>query len=486
MIHFYSILKGTVMKKILVLLSLSLCLAYGGLFSKDFEFQKADPDIKREFPTDEKMILSYSNVLEKVKTSVVNISTKKSVKTGGYANPFFGDPFFEQFFRNFGGPGYALPQERVQSSLGSGVIVSKDGYIVTNHHVIDGADEIKVAIPGIKKEYDAKIIGTDKKSDIAVIKIDGDNLNAITFYDSDKAKVGDIVFALGNPFGVGETITQGIISATRRSSIGIVEHENFIQTDASINPGNSGGALVNSAGYLVGINSAIISKSGGNVGIGFAIPSNMVINIAQALINDGKFVRAYLGVSISDVTENLSGFYGENSGALVTAVGEDTPAERLGLKRGDLIIKVNGKEVESSSNLKNMISSLTPGTTVTITYLRDKKEMEGSVKLISYKDNDNNLIADETGFTYKGLTIESLSEPIKKSLGISQNISGVVVTKIDPESKAAQIGIRTGDVIIQVEYNEIKNLEDFKKSVKGISKKRFYILRRGGIFAIAL
>ncbi len=370
--------------------------------------------------------------------------------------------------------------------MGSGVIVSSDGYIVTNHHVIDGADEIKVSIPGIKKEYDGKIIGTDEKSDIAVIKIEAKDLNAITFYDSEKVEVGDIVFALGNPFGVGETITQGIISATRRSSIGIVEHENFIQTDASINPGNSGGALINSAGYLVGINSAIISKSGGNVGIGFAIPSNMVVNIAKALINDGKFVRAYLGVSIADISEDLSSFYGKKFGALVTGVGEDTPAQKLGLKRGDLIIKVDDKEVESASSLKNIISSISPNTRVTITYLRDKKQLKGTIELTSYKQTDDGFNNLHQNFQYKGITVEPLDENIKKSLGISLNISGVLVSKVDPNSEAAKLGIQRGDIILQVEQNEIKSVEEFKKSIKGISKKRLYIMRRGGIYVVAL
>jgi len=473
------------MKKILLLFSLTFCLAYGNLFNKNFEFKKADPNIKREFPTNEQRILSYSNVLEKVKTSVVNISTKKSVKTGGYANPFFGDPLFEQLFKNFNGPHSNIPQERIQRSLGSGVIVSKDGYIVTNRHVIDGADEIKVAIPGIKKEYDAKIIGTDKQSDLAVIKIKADNLNAITFYNSDQAKVGDVVFALGNPFGVGETITQGIISATKRSSIGIAEQENFIQTDASINPGNSGGALVNSAGYLVGINSAIISKSGGNVGIGFAIPSNMVINIAKALIDHGKFVRAFLGVSISDITDNLSDFYGNEYGALITAVGDSTPAKKLGLKRGDLITKVDNKKVDSASSLKNIISSYAPGTTVTITYIRDKKELKGDVKLATYKE-DNKATSNSSDYQYKGLSVEPLTQMLKKSLGVSDKVNGVVISKVDPNSDAAGLGIREGDIIVQVEYKEIKNMNDFKKAVIGKAKKRLYVMRQGGVYVVAL
>jgi serine protease Do len=231
-----------------------------------------------------------------------------------------------------------------QGASGSGVIISTNGYIVTNNHVVAGADEIKVGIAGDKKEYTAKLVGTDAKSDVAIIKIEAKNLNAVTFYNSDKVKVGDVVFALGNPFGVGETITQGIVSATGRSGIGIVEYEDFIQTDASINPGNSGGALINSAGHLIGINSAIISRTGGNVGIGLAIPSNMVTSIATQLIDTGKYTRAYLGVSISDVNEDMSSFYDNNYGGLIISIEENSPAAKAGLKRGDLIISINGKK----------------------------------------------------------------------------------------------------------------------------------------------
>ena len=474
------------MKKIFLLSFLVSSLVYGGLFDKKFDFQYADSNLERKAPTSQEHILSYSNTLEKIRTSVVNISTKKSVKTGGYANPFFNDPFFEQFFKNFGNPQFNLPQERIQSSLGSGVIVSRDGYIVTNHHVVSGADEIKVSIPGERTPYDAKIIGTDKKSDIAVIKIEGKNFNAIKLYDSDKVKVGDVVFALGNPFGVGETITQGIISATRRSSIGIVEHENFIQTDASINPGNSGGALVNSAGYLVGINSAIISKSGGNVGIGFAILSNMVVNIAKSLINNGKFTRAYLGVGISDITKDLSEFYGKKSGALVTGVGEDTPAQKLGLKRGDLIIKVNDKDIDSATALRNAIISLTPGTKVSITYLRNKKELKGIVTLEQQKDSEENSIEASSNYTYKGLTIEPLTEQIKKQQGVSKQTKGVVISEVNPKSKAAKLGVREGDIIVQVEYNEITSLKKFKKYAKNNKKQRIFIKRQNGVYAVVL
>lgn len=475
------------LKKAIILTLLLFTFSHAGIFDKKFNFQKADENIQREYPSNEKYILSYNNILENIRNSVVNISTKKNVKTGAYANPFFGDPFFDQFFRNFGGPGFNLPSDRVQSSLGSGVIVSSDGYIVTNHHVVEGADVIKVAIPGVRTEYEGKIVGSDKKSDIAVIKIDAKDLNVIKLANSDKAKVGDIVFALGNPFGVGETITQGIISATRKSSIGIVEHENFIQTDASINPGNSGGALVNSAGHLIGINSAIISKSGGNVGIGFAIPSNMVINIASSLIDNGKFTRAYLGVGISDITKDLSEFYKHKYGALVTGIGKDTPAEKLGLKRGDLIIKINDTIIENASSLKNTIISLSPDTKVTVTYVRDNKEFQGMITLSKLEDEEQlHNPVNQNNYKYKGLSVETLTDTMKKSLGISPKTNGVYISKVDPQSKAAKSGIRQGDIVVQIEYNEIKTIDDMKKFGKEKKNQRVYIMRQSGVYVVVL
>ncbi len=316
-----------------------------------------------------------------------------------------------------------------------------------------------------------------------MIKIKGDDFNAIKFYDSDKVKIGDIVFALGNPFGVGQTITQGMVSATGRSSVGIVEYEDFIQTDAPINPGNSGGALVNSAGYLIGINSAIISKGGGNVGIGFAIPVNMVKNIAKALIDDGEFTRAYLGVGISDISDDLTSFYGKKFGTLVTSVEEGTPAEKLGLKRGDLIIAVNEKEIESSSALRNMIGTLSPNTKVTITYLRDKKIYKGEVKLASSKGEKS---SNGYGYEYEGMHIEPLTSQLRKQLGISSNITGVYVNGVDEKSNASKAGIIQGDIIIQIENEEIKDIESFKSIISGFGKKRVYIYRRGAIIVTAL
>ena len=472
------------MKRLLLMTAVCFSLLHAGLFDKNGAFEHANPNMKRQNPGQQGYLLSYSDILKEVRTSVVNISTEKSFKMSKrYANPLYADPFFEQFFKSFEGPGSTIPKERVQRSLGSGVIVSKNGYIVTNNHVVDDADTIKVSIPGIKKEYDAKLIGTDEKSDLAVIKIDANNLNAITFYNSDNVEIGDVVFAIGNPFGVGETITQGIVSATGRSSVGIAEYEDFIQTDASINPGNSGGALINSAGDLIGINSAIISKSGGNVGIGFAIPSNMVENIAKSLIDNGKFTRAYLGVGISDVSEDLSSFYGKKDGALVTSIEKGTPAEKAGLKRGDLIVSVDGHSVESAAQLRNMIGAMEPKTKVTLKYIRNKMLNECEVLLGS---SENTTHADGYGYEYKGAHVEMVNENIRKKFGLSNTLSGLFINRVDEESAAEKAGLQAGDIIVQVENEEVDSVESFKKALNSKGKKRLYVYRRGGVFVVAL
>lgn len=461
------------MKKIVLALILG-----SSLLLSNVEIHYAEK-LPRQDATTSNVLLSYSDVLEKTRKTVVNIATQKSVSQNNYMNPFMSDPFFREFFRGY--EDSRVPQERVERSLGSGVIISKDGYIVTNNHVVDGADKIVVNLAGEQKEYEAKLIGKDPKSDLAIIKIDNKNLQAISFYDSEDVKVGDVVFALGNPFGVGETVTQGIVSATRRSSVGIVEYEDFIQTDASINPGNSGGALINSAGYLIGINSAIISKSGGNVGIGFAIPSNMVNKVATALIQNGEFQRAYLGVRISDVSEDMSLFYNGAFGALVTSIEEGTPAEKAGLKRGDLILKVDKKEVKSASELKNTIGSYAPDAKITLEILRDKKIITKNVNLSTQIAKVEN-----SSTSYKGISVAELTLSNKQEYGVNDSIKGVVVTEVKKDSQAQILGIFVGDVIVQIENKEIKNIKDFQKATNNEDKKRIYIYRRGAIFAIVL
>jgi serine protease Do len=459
------------MKNLFLLCLLTLTFAY----AKDsVEFKYAPETTERKFPTEQNYILSYNNILKNVRSSIVNISVEKDINSDGINR---NQPMDEQFLREFFGG--QIPQERVQRGLGSGVIISNNGYIITNNHVIDGADKIKVSIAGHKKEYEAKLIGKDEKSDLAIIKIEAKDLNAVTFYNSDKVKVGDIVFALGNPYGVGETITQGIVSATGRSGMGIVEYEDFIQTDASINPGNSGGALINSAGHLIGINSAIISGTGGNVGIGFAIPSNMVTSIATGLIDKGKYSRAYLGVSTSDVSDDMSSFYDNTFGALITGVEDNTPASKAGLKRGDLIISVNGKEIKSASDLKNTIGSYSPSKEVNIKFLRDKKTDTINVKLASL---DNNAVTGR--LEYEGIEVASLTSSDKQQLGV--NINGVLIIDIKNNSVAQALGIKKGDIIIQIENSEINTLNDFKRATAVKGKKRVFIYRRGSVFAVVL
>jgi serine protease Do len=459
------------MKNIILVLMILASVVYA---KEDVEFKYSNEDT-RKYPTSQEFILSYNNILKDVRYSVVNISTQKSITQT--TNPYLNDPFFREFFKGYKN----IPQERIQRALGSGVIISENGYIVTNNHVVDGAKKIVVSLTNDKKEYEAELVGTDEKTDLAVIKIDKKGLKAVSFFNSEEVKVGDIVFALGNPFGLNETITQGIVSATRRTGVGIAEYENFIQTDASINPGNSGGALVNSRGDLIGINSAILSRSGGNVGIGFAIPSNMVTTISKQLIESGKYTRAYLGVNISDVSEDMSKFYNNNYGALVTGIDDLTPAKKAGLIRGDLIVAVNNKEIKSASELKNTIGTFAPNTLVTIKFLRNKELQKVEVKLGSLED-----VMPGGSVSYKGLYLKDIDAQTRAKLMLSQDVKGVIVSKVDPKADAAKIGIQVGDVIIQVENTEITNTKEFIEATKSKTKKRLFIYRRGGMFAVVL
>src|SRR5438477_1172751 len=289
--------------------------------------------------------------------------------------PFFDDPFFRRFF---GSPfddngGRRQPRTFKERSLGSGVIVTKDGYILTNNHVEDGADEIKVARDKDKKQFTAKVIGRDPRTDIAVLKIDAKDLPFITFADSDKIEVGDVVLALGNPFGIGQTVTMGIVSATGRGGMGIEDYEDFIQTDAAINPGNSGGALVDAEGRLVGLNTAILSRSGGSQGVGFAIPANLARSVMDQLIKSGKVERGFLGVGIQDLTPELARQFNvkDTQGALVSSVTPDSPADKAGLKSGDVIVEFNGRAVPDSRHLKLQVAETAPGSSTPVRVMRD-------------------------------------------------------------------------------------------------------------------
>lgn len=457
-----------------------------------FNFEEMPSATKRQNPSGNNGVIhSYNDAISEVKKSVVNISTQKKVSNNVLNHPMFSDPFFQQFFgdiyRN-------MPKDRVERSLGSGVIISKDGYIVTNNHVIDGADKILVSLPNSpKKEYEAKIIGKDPRSDLAVIKIAQNNLPYAKIGNSNELMVGDVVFAIGNPFGVGESVTQGIISALDKTNMGINDYENFIQTDASINPGNSGGALIDSRGALIGINTAILSRTGGNHGIGFAIPSDMVKKITKTLIEKGSIERGFLGVGIQDITDNLSNLYDGKSGAVLVSVDKSSAAAKAGLKVWDLIIAVNNKPINSASELKNTIGSFSPNEVVEVRYIRDKKEYKTKVKLD--KSSEKSEIAqaqsgDKGAKNAKnsGLVVENINRQMRQRYQIPSDFNGVIVSEVAESSAAAKAGFESGDIITQIEDVKINNVNDFNSAMKKYNgkTKRILVLQSGGLNTIIL
>ena len=445
------------------------------LSAEQINFKNAEQINKREAPKTANKVFSYSPVLKNTVHSIVHIATTQKVKRNLQMQQFL-----EEFF------GRKFPQDnqsRKAMGLGSGVVLSEDGYIVTNNHVIDQADEIIVTLTDSKKEYKAEIIGSDPKTDLAVIKIDIKNkLSPILMGDSSNLEVGDIVFAIGNPFGVGQSVTQGIISAQHKSGIGINEYENFIQTDASINPGNSGGALIDSRGALIGINSAILSRSGGNNGIGFAIEINMVKNVVQKLINKGKISRGYMGVQISDLHGNLDKLYKNSQGALLIDVNDNTPAQTAGLKRGDLILKINDYLIKNASDLKNYIGMLEPEVDIKIEYERNKKIYTTKLKLENQETSD-----DDKEELLSGLSLVPLNDNTRYQYRIPHMIEGVLVKDVLENSDADNQGIQKGDIIVQVENYKIDTIDTLKKVAKKYKGqyKRLYINRNGQIYMVA-
>lgn len=434
-------------------------------------------------------IYSFNDSVKDATKAVVNISTQKKVRNQLSNNPMFNDPFFQQFFGDLYGQ---IPKDRIERALGSGVIVSPDGYIITNNHVIDGAEKITVTLPGSTKEYSASLVGADPDGDLAVVRIDKKDLPYLKFGDSSDLKVGDLVFAIGNPFGVGETVTQGIVSALNKNGMGINNYENFIQTDASINPGNSGGALIDSRGALIGINTAIISRTGGNHGIGFAIPSNMVKSVAKELVKSGKVERGYLGVGIQDVNNDLRSAYADKQGAVVISVEKDSPAKKAGIIVWDLITEVNGKKIKDSAELKNIIGSIAPKEKVTLKVLRDKKEQIVTL-ILGERENNSKKEAivpkDNMQGQLNGLKVEALTPQIKQRYKIPSDINGVLVSSVDDDSPAQVAGFAPGDIISQIEDMGIKSTNDFTRALdkyKGKTKRILVYGNRGGIKTIVV
>jgi serine protease Do len=433
--------------------------------------------------------LSFENgfepVISRVLPAVVNISSTKTIKVqgGNPYEPFFNDPFFRQFFGNE--RQFRVPKERREHSLGSGVIVSPEGHILTNNHVVEGATQIRVSLPD-HREFTGRLVGTDAKTDLAVVKIEQRGLPVIALADSSKVKPGHFVLAVGDPFGVGETVTMGIVSATGRGGLGIEDYEDFIQTDAAINPGNSGGALVNVHGHLIGINTAILSGSGGNQGVGFAVPINMASNVMQHIIKSGKVTRGWLGVGIQPVTPEIAQAFGlkETRGALVGNVEPDTPAARAGLKQGDVIIAINGQQVEDARTLSLKIAELAPGTNVRLTIVRSGQQQEVNVTLGEMPNKSARAESpSERGNSspLSGLSVENLTADIAQQLNLPRGTAGVVVDDVAPGSPAAEAGLDRGDVIQEVNRKPVRSVSEFNGALRqGGNKPVLLLVNRGG------
>jgi serine protease Do len=415
--------------------------------------------------------VSVADVAERALPSVVNISlTKLSRMRGGFP---------------FGGP-----REQRQEGQGSGVIISSDGYIVTNNHVVSGATEIKVTTYD-HREYTADVVGTDPKTDLAVIKLKGDvsGLKAIEWGDSSQLRLGDVVLAIGNPFGVGQTVTMGIVSAKGRADLGINQYEDFIQTDAAINPGNSGGALVNMQGKLVGINSAILSPTGGNQGIGFAIPTAMAAPIFDSLKQTGRVARGWLGVSIQDVDQELVGALKlpVTRGILISDVRAGAPAARAGLRRGDVVTKVDGRAIETTGQFRNQVAAAGAGRKVALEVVREGKTVGMTAELGEMPGDEGNLSPPSSPSTkpqsgvLDGINLTELDAESRKSFDIAADVQkGVVVTRVAPGSPAARAGLRAGDVLLELNRAAVANVRDFEAAYGKAKDNLLLLVHRGG------
>jgi serine protease Do len=428
----------------------------------------------------------FSTVVKPALPAVVNIHSSKVVKASAQgSSPFFNDPFFRQFFGDQSGS--MQPRSEREQSLGSGVIVSADGTILTNNHVIDGASDIKVQLND-RREFQAKLVGTDPKTDIAVLKIDAKDLPTVPLGDSSKLQVGDIVFAIGDPFGIGETATMGIVSATGRGNLGIENYEDFIQTDAAINPGNSGGAMIDLHGNLVGINTAILSHgSGGNQGIGFAIPIGMARNVMNQVLDHGKVVRGYLGVYIQDVNPVIAKAFNlnQNGGVLLGDVTPGGPGSKAGLKKGDIVLALNGEPVNERNDLQLRISQLAPGTSVKLNVWRGSEAHDVTVTLGELPEKaelGGNAPGESSSGALEGVDVQNLTPEIAQQLNLPVGTHGVIVSSVDPSSRAAVAGLDRGQVIQEINHRPISNVEEYRQALAAAGDKPVLLLvNRGGV-----
>lgn len=420
----------------------------------------------------------FTDSAKKAIPAVVFLKVEKSINLRmgtphGYHfnNPYdyFGDELLERFFGGGMRNRHSMPKEFKQQGQGSGFLISKDGYILTNNHVVGDADKITVRLHD-GREFAAKRIGSDPKTEVAVIKIEGENFPCLKMGDSSELEIGEWVIAVGNPFGLSETLTVGVVSAKGRSGMGIADYEDFIQTDAAINPGNSGGPLLNIDGDVIGINTAIYSQNGGSMGIGFAIPINMARNIKDQLVKSGKVVRSYIGVYPQEITSDMADALGikDHQGIIISNVMKGSPAEKAGIKHGDIIVKLNGQNVKSPVEFRNEVSSKSPGTKLNVTITRDGKEEKISVTTAELQDDSAGgglTLPDGDRNTEKlGLTVKNISKELAERFDIDAE-EGVVVVEVDPNSDAARAGIQPGHVITGVNTKSISNVTEFNKAI---------------------
>jgi Do/DeqQ family serine protease len=419
--------------------------------------------------------LSFAPVVQRVAPAVVNVYASHVVEN---RNPFLADPFFRQFF------GGGMPREQVERSLGSGVLVDASGLVVTNYHVIEGASEVKIALAD-KREFSADIVLKDQRSDLAVLRIKGssERFPTLEFANSDELQVGDVVLAIGDPFGVGQTVTHGIVSAVARTQVGISDYQFFIQTDAAINPGNSGGALVDVSGHLVGINSAIYSRSGGSQGIGFAIPANMVrVVVTSAEGGSGLVKRPWLGAKLQEVTPEIAESLGlkRPSGALVASVVNDSPAAKAGIKTGDLIATVDGVAIEDPNAFDYRFATKPLGGTAKVGLVRQGKDVVVSVALQSLPDMPRNEVQIKGQSPFLGATVATLSPALADELRLDPQTEGVVITAVADGSAAQSVGFQKGDIVVSVNNQKIAKSADLDRAANSNSRQWHITIQRGG------
>ena len=424
----------------------------------------------------------FAPVVKRTLAAVVNIASSKVVRVPqGPAIPFESDPLFRQFFGDEFLRQWHVPREQRERSLGSGVIVGQDGHILTNNHVVEGATDIRVFL-GDKRELKAQILGTDPKTDIAVVKIDAANLPVVAFGDSSEVRVGDFALAIGDPFGVGQTVTMGIISATGRGGLGIEDYEDFIQTDAAINPGNSSGALMNVRGELIGINTAIVSGGGGNQGVGFAVPVNMARSVMDQVLKSGRVIRGWLGVVVQPLTPATAkafGLTGEPRGALVADVSPGSPAGRGGLLAGDIILEADGKPVKDSRDLSLAIGAKSPGAAVRLKVFRGGREREFTITLGEQpsKTEQRSERQENGGSGMElGLSVQTVTPEISRQLGLPPRTRGVIVTNVDPAGPAGDAGVTRGDVIVEANHKPINTVEEFQTALRQAARQPVLLL----------